>query len=178
MTMKKIIKMETETRCLGKLEHLGEFDHEEEQDGMNEYYEKIVLKFDIISNERSELVRTLRNRVKKFEDDQMMIDFCKKYRELFNDNEFKLYEYFKDDDSEGETDGDNEDNNHDDGGAPTVDANKKKESENQTKERNKEDIDKQTEESGSEGTDESGSEGTEENGSEATEGGSDGRRKT
>ncbi|GJW25233.1 ulp1 protease family, C-terminal catalytic domain-containing protein [Tanacetum coccineum] len=43
------------------------------------------------------------------------------------------------------------------------------------KEKNKEDIDKQTEESGSEGTDESGSEGTEENGSEATEGGSDGK---
>ncbi|GJV47331.1 hypothetical protein Tco_1437543, partial [Tanacetum coccineum] len=109
-TMKKRIKMETETRCLGKLEHHGEFDPEEEQDGMNvykgldvyvppindkepetkeEYYEKIVLKFDIISDERSELVRTLRNGVKKFEDDQMMIDFCKQYRELFNDNEFK-----------------------------------------------------------------------------------------
>ncbi|GJW23473.1 hypothetical protein Tco_0034095 [Tanacetum coccineum] len=73
-------------------------------------------------------------------------------RELFNDNEFKLYEYSKDDDSEGETDGDNEDNNHDDDGAPTADANKKKER-----------------------TDESGSEGTEENGSEATEGGSDGK---
>ncbi|GJV21772.1 hypothetical protein Tco_1370792 [Tanacetum coccineum] len=110
-----------------------------------EYYEKIVLKFDIIFDERSELVRTLRNGVKKFEDDQMMIDFCKQYRELFNDNEFKLYEYSKDDDSEGETDGDNEDNNHDDDGAPTADANKKKESENQTKERNKEEIDKQTE---------------------------------
>ncbi|GJX46070.1 hypothetical protein Tco_0271260 [Tanacetum coccineum] len=43
--------------------------------------------------------------------------------ELFNDNEFKLYEYSKDDDSEGETDGDNEDNNHDDEGAPTADTN-------------------------------------------------------
>ncbi|GKD07059.1 hypothetical protein Tco_1186744 [Tanacetum coccineum] len=196
MTMKKRIKMEAGTRCLGKLEHHGEFHPEEEQDGINvykgldvyvppindkepetkeEYYEKIVLKFDIISDERLELVRTLRNGVKKFEDDQMMIDFCKQYRELFNDNEFKLYEYSKDDDSEGETDGDNEDNNHDDDGAPTADANKKKESENQTKERNKEEIDKQTEESRSEGTDESGSEGTEENGSEATEGGSDGK---
>ncbi|GJX98569.1 MAK10-like protein [Tanacetum coccineum] len=75
-TMKKMIKMETDTRCLGKLEHHGEFDPEEEQDGMNvykgldvyvppindkepepkeEYYEKIILKFDIISDERSEL---------------------------------------------------------------------------------------------------------------------------
>ncbi|GKC46760.1 ulp1 protease family, C-terminal catalytic domain-containing protein [Tanacetum coccineum] len=79
-TMKKRIKMETETRCLGKLEHHEEFNPEEEQDGMNvykgldvyvapindkepetkeEYYAKIVLKFDIISDERSELVRTL-----------------------------------------------------------------------------------------------------------------------
>ncbi|GKA45878.1 hypothetical protein Tco_0738674 [Tanacetum coccineum] len=163
--------------CPGRFEDQNEVVVKKEvgQEEVVEYYEKIVLKFDIISNERSELVRTLRNGVKKFEDDQMMIDFCKQYRELFNDNEFKLYEYSKDDDSEGETDGDNEDNNHDDDGAPTADANKKKESENQTKERNKEDIDKQTEESGSEGTDESGSEGTEENGSEATEGGSDGK---
>ncbi|GJV37219.1 hypothetical protein Tco_1409696 [Tanacetum coccineum] len=168
-TMKKRIKMETETRCLGKLEHHGEFDPEEEQDGMNvyngldvyvppindkepetkeEYYEKTVLKFDIIFDERSELVRTLRNGVKKFEGDQMMIDFCKQYGELFNDNEFNLYESSKDDDNEGEPDGDNENNNHDDDGAPTADANKEK--------RN-------------------GSEGTEENGSEATEGESDGK---
>ncbi|GKD46779.1 hypothetical protein Tco_1271424 [Tanacetum coccineum] len=132
-TMKKRIKMETETRCLGKLEHHGEFDPEEEQDGMNvykgldvyvppindkepetkeEYYEKIVLKFDIISDERSELQ-------------------------------------------------DDENNNHDDDGAPTADANKQKESDNQKKEQNKEEIDKQTEESGSEGTEESGSEATE-----------------
>nr|GEW13301.1 hypothetical protein [Tanacetum cinerariifolium] len=32
---KKRIKMETETRCLEKLEHHGEFNSEEEQDGMN-----------------------------------------------------------------------------------------------------------------------------------------------
>ncbi|GKB82053.1 ulp1 protease family, C-terminal catalytic domain-containing protein [Tanacetum coccineum] len=66
-----------------------------------EYYEKIVLKFDIISDERSELVRTLRNGVKKFENDNMMIDFCKQYGELFNDHEFSnLYESSKEDDSE------------------------------------------------------------------------------
>ncbi|GJR17280.1 putative reverse transcriptase domain-containing protein [Tanacetum coccineum] len=66
-----------------------------------------------------------------------------------------------------EPDGDNENNNHDDDGAPTTDANKQKESDNQKKEQNKEEIDKQIEESGSEGT--------EENGSEATEGGSNGK---
>ncbi|GJZ43368.1 ulp1 protease family, C-terminal catalytic domain-containing protein [Tanacetum coccineum] len=123
----------------------------------------------------SELVRTLRNGVKKFEDDHIMIDFCKKYVEMFNDNEFNLYESSKDDDSEGEPDKDNENNNHDDDGAPTADANKQKESDNQKKEQNKEEIDNQTEESGSEGTEESGSEGTKENGSEGTEGGSDGK---
>ncbi|GKE15509.1 hypothetical protein Tco_1423086, partial [Tanacetum coccineum] len=144
-TMKKRIKMETET------------DPEEEHDGMNEYSEKIVLKFDIISDERSKLVRTLRNAVKKYEDDQMMIDLCKQYGELFTDNEFNLYGSSKDNDSEGEPDGDNENNNHDDDdGAPTADANKKKESENQKRERKK-------------------SEGTEKNGSEVTEGGSDGK---
>nr|GEW91189.1 hypothetical protein [Tanacetum cinerariifolium] len=129
-----MIKMETETRCLGKLEHHGEFDPEEEQDGMNV----------------SELVRTLIDGVKKFEDDQMMIDFCKQYGELFNNNEFNLYESSKDDDSEGESDGDNENNNHDDDGAPTADANKQKEKK-------------------------SGSKGTKENESEATEGESDGK---
>ncbi|GJU85674.1 hypothetical protein Tco_1293220 [Tanacetum coccineum] len=188
--------METKTRYLGKLEHHGEFDPEEEQDGMNvykgldvyvppindkepetkkEYYEKIILKFDKISDERPELVRTLRNGVKKFEDDQIMIDFCQQYGELFNDNEFNLYESSNDDDSEGEPDGDNENNNHDDDEALTIDANKQKESDNQKKEQNKEEIDKQTKESGSEGTEESGSEGTKENRSEATEGGSDGK---
>ncbi|GKC63985.1 ulp1 protease family, C-terminal catalytic domain-containing protein [Tanacetum coccineum] len=195
-TMKKRIKMETKTRCLGKLEHHGEFDPEEEQYRMNvykglnvyvplindkepetkeEYYEKIVLKFDIISNERSELVKTLKNGVKKFEDDHIMIDFCKQYGELFNDNEFNLYVSSKDDDSEGEPDEDNESNNHDDDGALTTDTNKQKESDNQKKEQNKEEIDNQTEESGSEGTKESGSEGTKENGSEGKEGGSDGK---
>ncbi|GJT78790.1 ulp1 protease family, C-terminal catalytic domain-containing protein [Tanacetum coccineum] len=153
-TMRKRIKMETETRRLGKLEHHEEFDPEEEQDGMNVYKGLDVYVAPINDKEP---------------------ETKEQYEELFNDNEFNLYESSKDNDSEGEPDGDNENNNHDDDGAPTADANKKKESENQKKERKKEEIDKQTEESGSEGTEESGSEGTEENGSEATEGGSDGK---
>nr|GEV14801.1 hypothetical protein [Tanacetum cinerariifolium] len=116
-----MIQMETETICLGKLEHHGEFDPVEENDEMNV----------------SELVRTLRNGVKTSKDDHIVIDFCKQYGELFNDNEFN-HESSKDDDSEGEPDGDNENNNHDDDGAPTADANK-----------------------GSEGTGENRSEGTE-----------------
>ncbi|GJV08923.1 hypothetical protein Tco_1346579 [Tanacetum coccineum] len=195
-TMKKRIKMETETRCLGKLEHHGEFDPEEEQDGMNvykgldvyvppindkepetkeEFYEKIIEKFHKIMEERLVLVRTLTYRVAKFEHDQTMLDFCKEYKQTFNDAEFNLYESSNDEDSEGDVDEDNGKNNNDDDRAPTTDANKKKESENQKKKRNKEEIDKQTEESGSEGTKESGSKGTKENGSEATEGGSDGK---
>ncbi|GJX97842.1 hypothetical protein Tco_0353640 [Tanacetum coccineum] len=80
----------------------------------------------------------------------------KQYGELFNDNEFNLYESSKDEDSEGEPNGDNENNNHDDDGAPMADANNQKESDNQKKEQNKEEIDKQPEESGREGTEESG----------------------
>ncbi|GKA78519.1 hypothetical protein Tco_0785056, partial [Tanacetum coccineum] len=188
-TMRKRIKMETETRRLGKLEHHGEFNHEEEQDGINvykgldvyvppindkepetkeEFYEKIIEKFHKIMEERLVLVRTLTDGVAKFEHDQTMLDFCKEYKQTFNDAEFNLYESSNDEDSEGDVDGDNDkNNNNDDDGAPTADANKKKESENQKKKRNKEEIDKQTEESGSKGT--------EENGSEATEGGSDGK---
>ncbi|GJQ90017.1 hypothetical protein Tco_0001156 [Tanacetum coccineum] len=148
----KLLKRITEDVDISDIDWCGyildclhtKFDPEEEQDGMNvykgldvyvppindkepetkeEYYEKIVLKFDIISDERSELVRTLRNGVKFFKEDQMMIDFCKQYGELFNDNEFNLYETSKDDDSKGELDGDNENNNHDDDGALTADAN-------------------------------------------------------
>ncbi|GJU38528.1 hypothetical protein Tco_1191485 [Tanacetum coccineum] len=162
MTMKKRIKMETYTRCLGKLEHYGEFNHEEEQDGINvykgldvyvtpindkepetkeEYYEKIVLKFDIISDERSEvLIRTLIDGVTKFEQDQTMFELCKQYKQIKNDDD----------------------------GAPTADANKQNESDNQKEEQNKEDIDKGTKEGSSKGPEESGSKGTEESVTEGT----------
>nr|GEV26554.1 hypothetical protein [Tanacetum cinerariifolium] len=105
-TRKKRIKMETETRCLGKLKHHGEFDPEEEHDRMNVYKGLDVYVPPINDKEpekRSELVRTLRNGVKKFEDNHIMIDFCKQYGGLFNDNEFNLYESSKDDDSEEES---------------------------------------------------------------------------
>ncbi|GJX38052.1 hypothetical protein Tco_0251355 [Tanacetum coccineum] len=189
-TMKKGVKMETETNAWEKLGNIKEvvFDPEEGAGmGLNvykrircrcfpqEFYEKIIEKFHKIMEERLVLVRTLTDGVAKFEHDQTMLDFCKEYKQTFNDAEFNLYESSNDEDSEGDVDGDNDKNNNDDDGAPTADANKKKESENQKKKRNKEEIDKQTEESGSEGTEESGSKGTEENGSEATEGGSDGK---
>ncbi|GJS23282.1 hypothetical protein Tco_0451914 [Tanacetum coccineum] len=148
-TMKKRIKIETETRCLGKLEHNGEFDPEEEHDGMNVYKGLDVYIPPINDKEpekkRSELVRTLRNGVKKFEYDQMMIDFCKQYGELFNDNEFNLYESSKDDDSEEKgSDGKEENMNGDDKEVTVqMDVNNQNEELNKEKDANKtEDNDK------------------------------------
>ncbi|GJS29287.1 hypothetical protein Tco_0489907 [Tanacetum coccineum] len=148
-TMKKRITMETEKRCLGKLEHHGDFDTEEEQDGLNlykgldVYVEPINDREPETKEERSELVRTLRDGVKKFEEDQMMIDFCKQYGKLFNDDEFNQYESSNDEDSEGDAAADNDkNNNNDDDGAPKADANKQNKSDNQKEEKNKEDIDK------------------------------------
>ncbi|GJU34528.1 hypothetical protein Tco_1182882 [Tanacetum coccineum] len=159
-TTKKRITMETEKRCLGKLEHHVEFDPKEEQNGLDLY--KGLDKFDKIMEERRVLVRTLTDGVAKFEQDQTMFDFCKQYKQMFNDAEFNLYESSNDEDSEGDADeyNDKNNNNDDDDGAPTADANKQNESDNQKEEQNKEDIDKGIEEDSSEGTEESGSEGT------------------
>ncbi|GKF12500.1 hypothetical protein Tco_0050426, partial [Tanacetum coccineum] len=107
-----------------------------------------IEKFHKIMEERLVLVRTLTDGVAKFEHVQAMLDFCKEYKQTFNDAEFNFYESSNDEDTEGDVDGDNDKNNsNDDDGAPTTNANKKKESENQKKKRNKEEIDKQTEES-------------------------------
>ncbi|GJW11376.1 ulp1 protease family, C-terminal catalytic domain-containing protein [Tanacetum coccineum] len=119
------------------------FDPEEEQDGRN-VYKGLDVYVPPINDKEPETKE--------------------EYKQTFNDAEFNLYESSNDEDSEGDVDGDNDKNNNDDDGAPTADANKIKESEKQKKKRNKEEIDKQTEESGSEGTEESGSKGTEENG--------------
>ncbi|GJV03486.1 hypothetical protein Tco_1337055 [Tanacetum coccineum] len=140
-TMKKKITMETEKRCLGKLEHHGEFDPKEEQDGLNLY--KGLDVYVVLINDREPKT--------------------KEYVELFNDDEFNQYESSNDEDSEGDADADNEkNNNNDDDRAPTTDANKQNESENKKEDKNKEDIDKGIEEGSSEGTEESGSKGTKE----------------
>ncbi|GJV92574.1 hypothetical protein Tco_1540387 [Tanacetum coccineum] len=123
-TMKKRIKMETEAICLGKMEHHGEFDPEEEQDGMN-VYKGLDVYVPPINDKEPETKENVEKWSEKFKDDQMMIEFCKQYGELFNDDEFKnLYDSSNEDDSEGEPDGDDENNNHDDDGAPTADAKK------------------------------------------------------
>ncbi|GKE02241.1 hypothetical protein Tco_1390224 [Tanacetum coccineum] len=173
--MKKQITMEIEKRYFEKLEHHVEFNPEEEQDGldlykgldvyvvqindrepekMKEFYEKIIQKFDKILEERRVLVRTLTYGVAKFEQDQTMFDFCKQYKQMFNDAKFNLYESSNDEDNEGDAEeyNDKNNNNNDDDGAPTADANKRNESDNQKEEQNKEDIDKGIEEDSSEGT--------------------------
>ncbi|GKA43750.1 hypothetical protein Tco_0736474, partial [Tanacetum coccineum] len=113
------------------------------------YCQKIIHQLEKISEERSLLVRTLTDAVAKFEEDQTMIDFCKEYKQVFNDAEFNLYESSKDDDSEGKSDGDNDNNNDDDDhGAPTADANKKtkKEEGSEVKNYGREDQDDKKEE--------------------------------
>ncbi|GJT36387.1 hypothetical protein Tco_0926806 [Tanacetum coccineum] len=123
LMMRKRIMMETSQRCLGNLENQGKFNPEEEQIGIDlykgfdvyieplnnrkpvtkeEYYAKIIEKFDKIQEERYKLVQTLKNGVTKFEEDQTMFGFCKQYKELFNDAEFNLYESSKDGDSDSD----------------------------------------------------------------------------
>ncbi|GJV99077.1 putative reverse transcriptase domain-containing protein [Tanacetum coccineum] len=134
--MRKRIKMETSQRCLGSLEHHGEFDPEEEQNGidlykgLDEYYAKIIQQFEKNLEERNELVHTLTDGMTKFEDDHMMFDFCKQYKEMFNDAEFNLYEYYKDEDCNNDS---------------KVEFKRRRE--------NIEDMDKGTEEGGSEAND-------------------------
>nr|GEX41364.1 hypothetical protein [Tanacetum cinerariifolium] len=155
-----MIKMETETRCLGKLEHLREFNPEEEQDGINvykildvyvppindkepetkeEFYEKRIQTFDKVLEERCVLIHTLTYGVT----------------------------------NESDVDGDNDKNNKNDGdGEPMADVKKKNKSNNEKEKQNKEDIDNEIK---SEGTKESRNEGTKENGSETTKGKSNGK---
>ncbi|GJW67987.1 hypothetical protein Tco_0122411 [Tanacetum coccineum] len=78
-TMKKRIKMETETRCLGKLEHHGEFDPEEHKDGMN-VYKGLDVYVPPINDKEPETKE--------------------EYKQTFNDAEFNLYESSNDEDSE------------------------------------------------------------------------------
>nr|GEU54486.1 hypothetical protein [Tanacetum cinerariifolium] len=65
--------------------------------------------FDKILEERSELVKTLKDGVTKFENDQMIVEFCKQYGELFNDNEFNVSESYMDDYTDNDS---NEDDNN------------------------------------------------------------------
>ncbi|GKA88455.1 hypothetical protein Tco_0810219 [Tanacetum coccineum] len=175
--MRRRIMMETNQRCLGNLEHQGEFNPEEEQIGIDlykgldvyieplnnrkpvtkEYYEKIIQQFEKNLKERNELVHTLTDGMTKFEDDQMMFDFCKQYKEMFNDAEFNLYASSKDEDSDSDRVPDNDNNKKYDKEEPMADGKKKNENEKQSgiqkEKENIEDMSKGTEEGGSEAND-------------------------
>ncbi|GJX43001.1 hypothetical protein Tco_0259677 [Tanacetum coccineum] len=128
MMMRKRIKMETSQRCLGSLEHHGEFDPEEEQNGID-LYKRLDVYIEPLSDR---------------------IPVTKEYKEMFNDVEFNLYESSKDEDSDNDSD-QNNDNNKDDEEEPMADG--KNENERQIgiqkEKENIEDMDKGTEESGS-----------------------------
>ncbi|GJW78369.1 hypothetical protein Tco_0140051 [Tanacetum coccineum] len=97
--MRKRIMMETSKGCLGNLEHHGDFDPDEDQNGtdlykgLDEFYEKIIDKFTKILEERSELIETLRegmtnesesdadNNNKKNDDEEEPIENAKKQKE-------------------------------------------------------------------------------------------------
>nr|GEZ24187.1 hypothetical protein [Tanacetum cinerariifolium] len=95
-----------------------------------EYFAKIINQFEKTLEEKTELIHTLTYGVTKFEDDQMMFDFCKQYKEMFNDAEFNLYESSKDEDSDNDSDPDN-DNNKDDEEEPMVVGKNQNENERQ-----------------------------------------------
>nr|GEY95147.1 ulp1 protease family, C-terminal catalytic domain-containing protein [Tanacetum cinerariifolium] len=145
---------ETSKGCLGNIEHHEDFDPDEEQNGIDlykgldvsieplserkpvtkeEFYEKIIEKFTKISEERSELIETLREGMTKFGEDQGIFDFYDQYKNLFKDAEFNLYDSSMDEYSESESDADN---------------NKKNDDEKVKEKRN--DISKGTEEAGKE----------------------------
>ncbi|GJR53536.1 ulp1 protease family, C-terminal catalytic domain-containing protein [Tanacetum coccineum] len=154
--MRKRITMETSKGCLGNLEHHEDFDPDEDQNGIDlykgldvyieplserkpvtkeEFYEKIIEKFTKITEERSELIETLRAGMTKFGEDQGISDFYDQYKNLFKDAEFNYYDSSMDEYSESESDADNNNN-------------KKNDDEEEKEKRN--DISKGTEEAGRE----------------------------
>nr|GEW20903.1 hypothetical protein [Tanacetum cinerariifolium] len=122
----KRIKMETRQKCLGRLEHHGDFNSEEEQIGID-LYKGLDVYIELLSD-RIPVTRE-NNRVTKFENDQMMIEFYKQYRELFNDNEFNVSESFMDDYTDGDSDADDNNKKNDDEKETMEDGNKKNENE-------------------------------------------------
>nr|GEV21458.1 hypothetical protein [Tanacetum cinerariifolium] len=142
----KRIKMETRQIFLGSLEHHGDFNPEEEQmgidlyNGLNVYIEPLSDRIPVTREERSELIRTLKDGVTKFENDQMMIEFCKQYGELFNDNEFNVSESFMDDYTDGDSDADDNNKKNDDEKETMADGNKKRKKEGGTEAKDDDNI--------------------------------------
>nr|GFA27126.1 hypothetical protein [Tanacetum cinerariifolium] len=112
----------------GNIEHHEDFDLDEDKNGIDlykglnvyseplserklvtkeEFYEKIIEKFTKTSQERSELIETLREGMTKFGEDQGIYDFYDQYKNLFKDIEFNLYQSSMDEYSESDNDADN-----------------------------------------------------------------------
>nr|GEV58811.1 hypothetical protein [Tanacetum cinerariifolium] len=149
--MRKRIMMEISKGCLGNIEHHEVFDPDEDQNGIDLYKgldvyieplnkrkqvtkEKIIEKFTKISQERSELIETLREEMTKFREDQGIFGFYDQYKNFLKDAKFNLYESSMDEYSESESD---------------VDKNNNKNNDKEEKEK-RNDISKETEEAGRE----------------------------
>ncbi|GJS95788.1 hypothetical protein Tco_0802756 [Tanacetum coccineum] len=89
----------------------------------HEFYEKIIEKFTKISEERYELIQTLRDGMNKFDVDQTMFDFCKEYKQVFQNVDLNLDDSFMDEYSDSDDDSDNDSNNNDEDGAPMTNEN-------------------------------------------------------
>jgi hypothetical protein len=83
---------------------------------LQEFVDKIEEKFEIISNEKKELVETLKEGMQKFKGDKTLFNLCKKYKKMFNVLDFDLND--SDDGhttDDGHTDDDDSDDGSDDG---------------------------------------------------------------
>nr|GEU70114.1 hypothetical protein [Tanacetum cinerariifolium] len=128
LMMRKRITMETSKGCLENLDHHEDFDPDEDQNGIDldkgldvyieplserkpvtkeKFYEKIIEKLTKITEERSELIETLRERMTKFGEDQGISYFYDQYKNLFKHAELNLYDSSMDEYSESESDADN-----------------------------------------------------------------------
>ncbi|PWA66292.1 hypothetical protein CTI12_AA334370 [Artemisia annua] len=132
--MKQRIELEKKQKCLGKLEHHGKFNQEEDQsDCINlyqgadvyfeeeiedetspatkeDYYRLVESSLDRISKERKEMLETLVEGCKKYNEDRMMYKLSKRYMKMFNVKDLLIPETA----SDGDSDDENEDNSDND----------------------------------------------------------------
>ncbi|PWA40472.1 hypothetical protein CTI12_AA560510 [Artemisia annua] len=120
--MKHRIELEKKEKCLGKLEHHGEFNEDEDQSGCinlyqgadvyfeeEDYYRLIESSLDRISKERKEMLETLNEGCTKYNEDRMMYKLSKRYMKRFNVKDLFIPDSASDDDSDDENE-DNSDN--------------------------------------------------------------------
>ncbi|PWA48886.1 hypothetical protein CTI12_AA488630 [Artemisia annua] len=132
--MKQRIELEKKQKCLGKLEHHGKFNQEEDQsDCINlyqgadvyleeeiedetslatkeDYYRLVESSLDRISKERKEMLETLVEGCTKYNEYRMMYKLSKGYMKMFNVKDLLIPESA----SDGDSDDENEDNSDND----------------------------------------------------------------